>query len=73
MEIKFNSIIKVEIMKWFSKNEIFKVCFSFVLWLGDRVGGLWRKGYREVEVIYCFCRFEADGFFFLRLFEMGMS
>lgn len=73
MEIKSNSTIKVEIMKWSSKNEIFKVCFSSVSWLGDRVGGLWRKGHREAEVIHCSCRSEADGSSLPRSLEMGMS
>lgn len=52
MEIKFNETIKVEIMERFSKNEIFKVCFSFVSCLGDRGGRGFaeRNHHRKAEV-----------------------
>lgn len=50
MEIKFNETIKVEIMEWFGKNEIFKVCFSFVSCLGDGGGGAERKHHKKAEV-----------------------
>lgn len=56
MEIKFNETIKVEIMKRFSKNEIFKSMFQ--LWIllgrwGGRDGAKTPQGSRSDSAFLC--------------------